>query len=484
MAENAQPSVLTSEVSVPVAHNELELELTRYCPIDQLPEDLVQLIFELHLEASHHAVWEEGIDDGAPELLTIPFTLSTVSRRWRSLALATPALWSRFTVILTCEWDSDTMATYAQAMETQLGRTTDYPIRLTMSVDTHVERAVQGVVEAERLVRLVEILIPRSIELTMTLMQTSGSIPWPPRERVMTSVRERTGPLQRLRMIFVEDEPSIEFAHRDEIEFSLSDLAGRTVQHIALGGFIPVIRSEERWVNLQEIETHTDNLRLPLSTLRQILAACSYIHRLKISCQSLSGPIIPEGLSSDTLAKLEVITDQVEPEVLEQRFHFCGLQTFEIRFNDTIQYDHYGLASLVTNSLKASLIRSFCRDAHDIQVLNLKEVDADDVLADSLLALNLRNLSTLKLRDSPLRAAFWERLATALPALTALKGRDCILIDPEEDEVALKKFVSARRLAKPTSSSSATTVTHLLTARILVQGSFAFDTVDRQVIFD
>ena len=71
-------------------------------PFDSLPIELISYIFILAIESGPDHQSDHEIDSGNPsinmEVITFPLVLSTVSTRWRTIALSTPALWSSICV--------------------------------------------------------------------------------------------------------------------------------------------------------------------------------------------------------------------------------------------------------------------------------------------------------------------------------------------------------------------------------------------------
>ncbi|KAH9942921.1 hypothetical protein B0H21DRAFT_695813 [Amylocystis lapponica] len=134
------------------------------CPIDQLPIELLSFVFKIGTEESY----EDGEDDSDDEESTdsddfgrpkFQLLVSHVCRRWRAVALRTPALWTK--IVFGCEGDRDN---YAMARE-YLERSKTAPITVILDLDLTIpeeetEDDGPAFYEFDRTKRILECVIP------------------------------------------------------------------------------------------------------------------------------------------------------------------------------------------------------------------------------------------------------------------------------------------------------------------------------------
>jgi len=401
----------------------IEASTTKRPTIDMMPPEVLQLVLEEFAVNNFAGFWDDGELDrevSPGELWLAPMQLAAVCRDWRRIALTTPSLWNRIIVTMAPLFEAR-LDEYAAALEMQTGRACAHPMLLLLAIDYASPFPDQSNMAAfDRFIEAVKRIIERSTQATVVYFRKTDGMPPPDavlrlRNLFETNASALTKVIMAMIDTFHGDEDEYEYGppHLIEMPFARSV---SSIKSLALAAIFPRVPDDMVLHCLQELEIEVDVLLT--SSIIRLLEVSPRLQRFTLRTCLIEGHQWQEPLSHATLAFLQIHVKQLDQEAAMLVFCFPALKHVDIVF------DGQG-----RSTYKRNLVMSVCKGTDKLEHLTIRYAKADELLANVLYGLGLRQLKTLELEGRILYAGFWEGLArnaSAFPCLAEIRCSEMV----------------------------------------------------------
>ena len=354
--------------------------------IDKIPPELLQLVFEYATVNAYSLFWDAtdaDCNDGAPgDLWLASMRLAAVCHDWRRIALATPSLWSRITVIISSVFGV-TLDPYAAALQLQLDRAGAQPMRLLLLVDYDAPFPDDAdTIGVDEFIHMLKRVVRRSAQATVMYIRPTFAEPHPKDAARLRNLFEAgSRALKRLTVAMISDEDDPVYVPLGLVDMPfIQSVAGINSLHLV--DVIPRIPDDIVFQTLKDLEIDVDELHF--GSIARLLKTSPQLQRLALRTCSIGGPY-QEPVSHTTLTFLHIQVKQLNQESAFLTFCLPALEHADIYF------DFLPKGEEILSTYQQDLVRSVCRGVDKLQHLTIRYAEAGEQSSD---AANLQTLKT------------------------------------------------------------------------------------------
>jgi len=229
--------------------------------------------------------------------------------------------------------------------------------------------------------------------------------------------------LKRMTLVLIDhgDESAPDRLEFLEMPFAWS--VADSLDHLLLAFTVPRMPKGMIARCLTDLQMELDIL--PTQLIARMLNESPSLQRFTVNTTGIRADRPSEALTHATLGFFHISVQKMDTEDSLQAFHFPALKRAEILFDDGPDGVNLSPTNAeVSADHKRALIQSVCSGVDGLEQILIQRIEADESLADTLIALGLRHLKSLELANSILYASFWDKLAAHVedfPCLTNLR---------------------------------------------------------------